>query len=369
MAAAPCPRCGRLPPPGHPSRGVCVHCGQFLPTVDWVAWPPGGYQVRGPKTQPRYTGPPSYPVPPRWGFPLVTWRRPKSFEPVPVGDRQRARSLAGTARPLLWLAAGLSLLTAAAEVWRYALLLDSRSDALPAGRLRVSDALVVTGGVVSVLACALAGLVTLLWALRAYPAAAALAGVSPSRSQRSLLAGWLVPGLNLFVPGSTLSEIEHALLHRDPAERPRPSRLVLAWWVAWVVSVAMGGVTLLWSLGESTQALADGVVLHAVTDVAAAVVAVLTAVVVGTLTALLQPAVAGRSRRMIVVSVDDGRRSPSDDDQRAAGDERRRAPGADRRRERDGDNQRGLGGDRQRGEPADHELGAPGRLAGQPQPG
>lgn len=296
-----CPRCGRAQ---QRSRGTCVYCGQFLATVDWVAWPPGGYQVRGPRTQPRYAGPPSYPVPPRWGFPLVTWRRPRSFEPAPTSNRQRARALAGTAQPLLWLTAIMSLLTAGAEAWRYALLLASRTDALPAGTLRISDALVITGGVVSVLAAALAGLVTLLWMLRTYAAAAELAGVAPSRSLRDLLIGWLVPGLNLFVPGSSLAEIEHAVAGRPPGQRPNPSLLVRVWWVAWGCGIVAAGGTALWSLRESTQALADGVVLHAVVDVLAAIAAALTAVVVKVLTGLLQPVVAGTVRRMVVVRVE-----------------------------------------------------------------
>ncbi|HEY0640909.1 MAG TPA: DUF4328 domain-containing protein [Pseudonocardiaceae bacterium] len=333
-----CPRCRRTQPPEYAGRGSCVHCGQFLAGgIDWVAWPPGGYQVRGPRRTPRYTGPPSYPVPPRWGFPLVTWRRSTSIEPVPATARQRARSLAGTAQPLLWLAAGTSLLGAAAEVWRYLLLLDSRADALPAGRLRLSDALVTTGGVVSLAACALAGLVTLLWVLRAVPASAELAAARPARSTRELLLGWLVPGLNLFVPGSTLAEIEHAVLRRPAGERPRPSALLRAWWTAWVAGCLLVVLTLLWSLRGSTQAQADGVLLHALTDLVAATTAVLTVLVVRTLTGLMQPARPGRSRRMVVVKVYD------DED--------------------------GSAGDRQRGQAADHELRPPRRLAGQPQPG
>jgi hypothetical protein len=225
---------------------------------------------------------------------------------VPVGNRQRARSLAGTAAPLLWLTGAVSLLTAAAELWRYRLLLASRGDALPAGSLRVSDALVVTGGVVSVLACGVAGLVTVTWVVRAYAAAAELAGVAPSRPARHLLAGWLVPGLNLVVAGSSLAEIEHAVLGRPPGRRPRPSPLVLAWWAAWALGVLLAGVTLLWSRLEGTQALADGVLLHAAVDVLAAVTAVLTALVIRSLTGLLQPVPPGRARRMVVVRLGAG---------------------------------------------------------------
>jgi len=51
------------------------------------------------------------------------------------------------------------------------------------------------------------------------------------------------------------------------------------------------------------QARADGVILHAVTDLLAAAVAVLSAVVVRRLTALLSPVELGRFRRRLVVRV------------------------------------------------------------------
>lgn len=353
-----------------------------MSTVDWVAWPPGGYQVRGPQRQPRYTGPPSYPIAPRWGFPLVTWRRSTSFEPVPVSDLQRARSLAGTAQPLLWLAAGTALLTAAAEVWRYLLLLDSRFDALPAGQLRVSDALVVTGGVVSVVACVLAGLITVGWVIRAYPAAAALAGVRPTRTTRDLLVGWLVPGLNLSVPGSTLAELEHNAMGRGEAARPTPSPLVRAWWTTWVVGGLAATATLLWALRDSTRAQADGVLLHAGVDVLAAATAVLTVVVIRTYTRLLQPTVPGRWKRMVVVPTPPADAGPTS----GAGARPAAAPKpADAGPSAGARPSAGAGpepadagsrpwtvesaGDGQGGEAADDELGAPRRLAGQGQLG
>ena len=147
----------------------------------------------------------------------------------------------------------------------------------------------------------MAGLVTVAWVLRAHAAAAELAGVQPSRPARHLLAGWLVPGLNLLVPGSSLAEIEHAALGRPPGRRPRPSPLVLAWWAAWALGALLGAVTLSWSRLEGTQALADGVLLHAAVDGLAAVTAALTALVVRSLTGLLQPVPPGRARRMVVV--------------------------------------------------------------------
>lgn len=250
-----------------------------------------------------YSGPPAYRTVPRWGLPRVVWRRARQFESAPSGHAERMRALAGNARPLLWLVAALALLSAAAEGWRYAILLASRTDAVPAGPLRVSDTLVVTGSVMSLLAGALAAFVVLAWLIRGYATAAESAGVAPARPRWQLVAGVLVPGVNLLLPAAVLAEMEHAALGGDPARRPRPSRLVISWWVVWVAGLLLAPVTMLWRLRVTVQAQADGVLLTAATDVLAAATAVLTAIVVGRLTALLAPGQRRRSRRMVVVGV------------------------------------------------------------------
>lgn len=250
-----------------------------------------------------YSGPPAYRDVPRWGLPRVIWRRARQLESMPPGHVGRMRALAGSAGPLLWLAATVALLTAAAEGWRYAILLASRTDAVPAGPLRVSDALVVTGGVMSLLAGALAAFVVLAWLIRGYAAAAEAAGVAPARPPWQLVAGVLVPGLNLLLPVAVLAEMEHAALGGDPARRPRPYRLIVSWWVVWAAGLLLAAVAMLWRLRDTVQAQADGVLLTAATDVLAAGAAVLTAIVVGRLTALLAPG-RRRSRRMVVVGVE-----------------------------------------------------------------
>jgi hypothetical protein len=113
----------------------------------------------------------------------------------------------------------------------------------------------------------------------------------------------LVPGVNLLLPGAVLAEIEHAALGGDPARRPRPSRLLAWWWGLWAAGLLAAGGTALWSRLDSVQARADGVILHAVTDLLAAAVAVLTAVVVRRLTALLSPVEPGHFRRRVVLRV------------------------------------------------------------------
>lgn len=255
-----------------------------------------------------YSGPPAYRDMPRWGLPRVVWRRTRQLD-TPTSDHVgRMRAAAANAGPLLWLAATVALLAAAAEVWRYTILLDSRNDAVPAGTLRVSDALVVTGSVMSLLAGGLAAVTVLTWLIRGYAAAAESAGVAPPRPGWQLIAGVLVPGVNLLLPAAVLAEMEHAALGGDPARRPRPSRLIVAWWVVWAAGLLLAAITMLWRLRDTVQAQADGVLLTAATDVLAAAVAVLTALVVRRLTALLAPGLPApgrrrRPRRMVMVGV------------------------------------------------------------------
>ena len=260
-------------------------------------------------SQPRYTGPPSYPMPPRWGFSRLGWRWPAPEIGPAVSSVEQMRGLAATAIPLLGLTALLMLATAGAEIWRYALGLDSRTDAVPAGPLHASDAFVITGGVVSQLAGMLAGTVTVGWLIRACTVAARAVKVTPARRPWQLVAGVVVPGVNLLVPGAVLAELEHAALGRDPGRRPRPSRLVIAWWAIWATGLVLVAITMLWNLRDGVQARADGVLLHAATDLVAAGVAIATIVVVRRLTRLLSPAKLIDARRMVVVRVPDATRS------------------------------------------------------------
>jgi Domain of unknown function (DUF4328) len=293
-----CPRCGRSSAPtGGP---FCPHCGRYLAPLRWVAEPPASAQQPPPLPQPRYAGAPRYRFVPQWGFAPGPWRTP---DPPPAApDALHAtRSTLGVLVPLLWAAAAVALLAAGAEAWRYVLLLASRADALPADVMMASDALVAAAGWIAPVVAALAGLLLVRWSLRATRAAAEQAGVRPSRSARMIVLGWLVPGLNLSLPGSALAEIEHSALGRPAGGRPRPSRLLLGWWVLWAAGVLLSALVLAWSFRTGVQARADGVVLHAVLDVLAAVTAGTTAVLVTRLTRLLGPP--RLRRRRLLVSV------------------------------------------------------------------
>jgi hypothetical protein len=161
--------------------------------VDWVASPPPGSYRRPPVRRPlRYSGPPSYPVPPRWGFPLLAWRRPTSVvgaTATPTDWAGRADALARSASNSLLLVAVTAVWAAGSEVWRYVLLLMSRFGALSATVVGFSDAMVVSSYVVWFVATAIALVTTVLWLRRARAAAAQSAGYGPSRSDTSWCRG------------------------------------------------------------------------------------------------------------------------------------------------------------------------------------
>jgi hypothetical protein len=133
------------------------------------------------------------------------------------------------------------------------------------------------------------GAYLLRWMLAVREAAAERSGRRPARADRWVLLGWLVPGLNLSVPGSTLAEVEHTALDRPADERPRPSRLLLLWWALWAANVLFAACALIWRFRTGVQAQADGVELHALSDLLAAATAVVSARVVLWLTALVSP--------------------------------------------------------------------------------
>ncbi|OLR95585.1 DUF4328 domain-containing protein [Actinokineospora bangkokensis] len=277
------------------------------PRFHWVATPPPGAGTPAPpRRRGPYTGPPAYRTPPRWGFPALAWRWPTAVsgldveEPTPV-DRVRGRGrLAASA---LWMLAAVALLATGAEVWRYALLLMSRGGALSAGLVEVSDSLVVTGAVLSLVAGFLAVLSSLWWFFTARRLAADTAGYAPPRPDWHLLPSMVIPLVNLVVPGSVVAELEHAVLGRPAGERPRPTPLVRWWWAAWVANAVLFTLAVVWHYRTGVQAEADGVLLTAAANLSAAALAIATEAVVSRFTALLAPIDTTEVRRLRVVKV------------------------------------------------------------------
>jgi hypothetical protein len=162
---------------------------------------------------------------------------------------------------------------------------------------------VIGSALVAMILAVVCAVVTLWWVYVARAAAAAHAGHKPARPDWQVLVWLVIPGVNLVVAGSMLAELEHAVLGRAADARPKPSRLVLWWWLAWAVSGVLFAVTVLWQFRDGVQALADGVMLHALTDLAAAAVAALTAVVIRHMTTLLAPIDPAAVRQLRVVKI------------------------------------------------------------------
>ncbi|RJQ74977.1 DUF4328 domain-containing protein [Pseudonocardiaceae bacterium YIM PH 21723] len=278
-------------------------------SVEWVASspvPPAPVKNAAPGP---YTGPPRYPAVPRWGFPFY---KPLSLAamPEPATPLQRMWAMTGLVIPNMWLLAACSLALAAAEVWRYLLVITGDDRAFSAALVNTSDALVISAGVVSLLLSLVGTCFGALWLLRARDQAEDRYGVRNPRSNRQALLGLLIPGLNLVRPGQLLTELEHIAIEAPTDKRPRPSRLVLSWWIAWAIGLLLPAVTLAWNYFDSPQAMADGILLHILTDIAAAVVAVLTVQVVRRLTALLMPSDGSILAGVRVIAVNDAPAPP-----------------------------------------------------------
>ena len=260
----------------------------------WVATPPPGVST-APRPKPRpapYTGPPAYPAAPRWGLPRLAWRHsssvPGTVQRPEVAPADVARQSALT-EVLLWVLGAAALVAAGGEIWRYTLLVLGRDEALSASVVSVSDTLLLISALLAVVLGVVVLVLTVRWLLAAGELAARLSGYTQARPSWQLLLGVLLPVLNLFVAGSVLAELEHAALGAPATGRPAPSKLVLAWWAAWVVGEVIAIVTLVLGLYASLQARADDVLWHAATDLVAVLVAVLTVRVLRAITGLLAP--------------------------------------------------------------------------------
>lgn len=265
-----CPRCRvRQVDVGWPR---CANC--ELPRHRWIAHPPpGGPSPKvAPPAEPPYTGPPSYQGrPPRWAFPPVVWQENGT---APVERRPTDPSgMLRVAAVLAAVAAVLALAAAAAETWRFALLLEGRVKVLPAATVWGSDVFVAATGAAAVAAAIAALLVSAVALVRTHPVAALRLGRAPSRSRVAVLARLLVPGWNLYGAGQIVTEIDRHLTAKATDGPARASRLTVCWWLSWIVSAALISAALVRGLGGSLQAIADTVELHIAVDLAAAVCA------------------------------------------------------------------------------------------------
>ena len=190
---------------------------------------------------------------------------------------------------MLWVLAGLAVFAASGEVWRYVLLVRSRTGALPSSLVTASDTVVTIGALLALTFGIVTAIVALWWLRLARHAAAALADQRPARPDWQVILYLLIPGVNLAMGGVVLAELEHQVLRRPADERPHPTKPVKIWWSAWAAAGVLFGWTVIWRFRESVQARADGVLLSALTDLTAAAVAILSALMIRRLATLLAP--------------------------------------------------------------------------------
>ncbi|GAA4543118.1 DUF4328 domain-containing protein [Amycolatopsis samaneae] len=278
------------------------------PRLRWVASPPpGAWPRRRPVVREPYLGPPSYPVPPRWGFPNLVWRRPTAVPGTASGEVRAIDRIPVLSRSLvvvLWAFVVLATVAAGAEIWRYVLLVRSREAALSTSVVSFSDAFVVTAGLLTTILSLLPAGLSIWWLFVARRAAADELGEAVPRPPWQVLVGILVPVVNLPMALSVVGELEHAVLRRSGATRPKPSRLVLFWWGVWLLNWVLLAVTLYWRFRDGVQALADSVVLVALCDLSAAGLAAVTALVVRQFSELLMPVAGAKLRELRVLRVE-----------------------------------------------------------------
>jgi hypothetical protein len=187
------------------------------------------------------------------------------------------------------------------------LLLQSRNGALSDRLVATSDAVVTVAAILAVAFAVLTVVVTLWWLHLARRVAAESAGRTLARTDRQVLIYLLIPGVNLAMAGVILAELENDVVR---GTRPRPTRQLAIWWATWVVGGLLFTATVIWRFRDGVQARADGVVLSALTDLAAVAVAVLTALTVRRLTTLLAPIDPQRARFMRVLRVSNAPEPP-----------------------------------------------------------
>lgn len=257
-----CPRChGVLLSPSDPTRPEPPSRRNFR----WVARRPGAAARRpaagaGPEAADQST--PSYREMPRWGL-----LDPPPAEPEESGYGRQDR-MADLAPTLLVTAAVLFAVAALAELVRYGLLLRNRTTLIDPTVLAVSDGLVGAAGVMAPVLALAAAAASVAWLLRTRAAGYAAVGRSDPRRPAAVVAGCLVPGVNLVLPGVYLHEIGD--------RNPKTRNLIRLWWGLWACSGVLLAVNLVWRSHDSVQAQANGVLLAAFGDVVAVAVAVAT---------------------------------------------------------------------------------------------
>ncbi len=216
---------------------------------------------------PHVPGPtPHYREVPRWGL----------LDPPPraVVEHRPWLERFGARAPLLLLLTAVAFVLASGAEWvRYAVILYNRTRLVDPLLLRGSDIAVWVFGLGAPLLALAAGLAAVGWLVDRRRAGYAARAASDPRPRWAIVAGSVVPLVNLVAPGVFLAEL-------TADAQPRVKRLVRLWWIAWVAGAVLVVSAWAWrryaTVTDSLQRLADGVEFTALVDLFAAGVALLT---------------------------------------------------------------------------------------------
>lgn len=252
-----CPRCrGTLLAPGAPSAPSRLSAGgqSGRPPAGyrWIAVRPGAPPP--PRRRRAPLGPtPRYTVIPRWG---LYEQFDNGAQDGQAGAQRNAPSAATVRTTVLIAMAGLGA-AALLHVIRYALLLINRTTLLNPVVAAIATWLPVAASVFAVFALVAAALVLTNWLIARRAAAYAHLGSPDPRSPRELLAGCLIPLVNLVMAPLFVIELARA--------EQRSGLRIMSWWMVWFVSyllsIASIVTTILTIFYAGAQRIADNTVI------------------------------------------------------------------------------------------------------------
>lgn len=276
-----CARCGTRWPVNGRASVWCPRChGVLLSPVAaqapaqgrrnfrWTARPPRG-PVRKVRRAPAATPTPSYDAVPQWGLHDVPLSAAGDDAPGPV--ERNARVAAG----LIVITGALLLLGAAAELFRYGILLYNRTRLVDPTVLMISDALVFFATIGALVIGLGAIIAAACWLVHTRRLAFAAAGTVEPRRTRLMIALTVLPIVRMLMPGIYLTEL---ISLRVDARSGELRRLVRIWWVVWVLGNLFVLLQIIFRNPGSLQGKADGVLWAAFVSLFGAVVAVTTLV-------------------------------------------------------------------------------------------
>lgn len=190
--------------------------------------------------------PPPFQQPPIQPYPQpVPW---PPFQPHADRAFSSVRGLGTTVSILIGLAALCAALFAGSTWYTYRVVKDHvEGPVKDPGRLDRADLIVGGVAVGFLLALVAAGVVFIVWLWRVRRNAELFCQARHRRGRGWVIGGWFCPIVNLWFPKQIVDDVIAASDPRTPPRVPdlrgiRASGLVLAWWLVWIASLAIGNL-------------------------------------------------------------------------------------------------------------------------------